>query len=72
MIVNTTTDVVRIMGVLVRRADAGLARRAALNAAHSMEVNRSRRIDDVRTMRDLARIPSADLRTAAQPRRASN
>lgn len=74
MLVNTTTDVVRIMGVLVRRADAGLARSAALNAAHSVDANRHRELDDARTMRDLAKIPAAStsIATARQRRRASH
>jgi hypothetical protein len=63
MLMNATTDVVRIMGIWVRRADAGLVRSAALNAAHSVDADRSRQIDDARTMRDLAKIP-----TAATPR----
>jgi hypothetical protein len=60
MLVNTTTEVVRIMGVWVRRADAGLARSAALNAAHSMDAERSRQLDDARTLRDLSKIPQID------------
>jgi hypothetical protein len=64
MLVNTTTDVVRLMGGWVRRADAGLARSAALNAAHSVDAHRSRELDDARTMRDLAKIPAA---TTANP-----
>jgi hypothetical protein len=60
MLVNTTTEVVRIMGVWVRRADAGLARSAALNAAHSMDTERSRQLDDARTLRDLSKIPSSE------------
>ena len=59
MLMNATTDVVRIMGVWVRRADAGLARSAALNAALSVDADRTRQIDDARTMRDLAKIPAA-------------
>jgi hypothetical protein len=59
MLVNTTTEVVKFMGVWVRRADAGLARSAALNAAHSVDAARSRQLDDARTMRDLAKIPAA-------------
>lgn len=62
MLVNATADVVRIMGVWVRRADAGLARSAAVNAAHSVDAERGRQIDDARTMRDLARIPAANRR----------
>ena len=74
MLVNTTTDVVRIMGVWVRRADAGLARSAALNAAHSVDADRSRELDDARTMRDLAKIPAAGSSVDADrhPRRATN
>jgi hypothetical protein len=63
MLVNTTTDVVRIMGVWMRRADAGLVRVAALNAARSLDADRSRQLDDARTMRDLARIPAATTST---------
>jgi len=75
MLVNATTDVVRIMGVWVRRADAGLARSAALNAAHSVDADRTRQIDDARTMRDLAKIPAAGRPvegSGAQIRRVSN
>lgn len=55
---TATPDVVRIMGVWVRRADAGLARSAARNAAHSMEDRRTRELDDARTLRDLRRLGS--------------
>ena len=58
MLVSTTNEVVRIMGVWVRRADAGLARSAAVNAAHSMDTERSRQLDDARTLRDLSKIPT--------------
>lgn len=54
---TATSEVVRIMGVWVRRADAGLARSAARNAAHSVEAEQARRLDDARTLRDLQRIP---------------
>ncbi len=59
MRVTATSEVVRIMGVWVRRADAGLARSAARNAAHSMDDTRSRQLDDARTLRDLQSIPTA-------------
>ena len=72
MIVNTTTDVVRIMGVWVRRADAGLAQAAALNAAHSVDADRSRQLDDARTIRDLAKIPAASVKTTRHSRRVSH
>jgi hypothetical protein len=72
MLVNTTTEVVRIMGVWVRRADAGLARSAALNAAHSMDTVRSRQLDDARTLRDLSKIPTTDSPAATASRRATN
>lgn len=60
MRVSATSEVVRIMGVWVRRADAGLARSAARNAAHSVEAAQARRLDDARTLRDLQGIPLAD------------
>jgi hypothetical protein len=56
-------DVVRLMSVLARRADAVLVRSAARNAALSVEIQQVRRLDDVRTLRDLEKIP------AARPRR---
>jgi hypothetical protein len=58
MRMTATPDVVRIMGVLIRRADAGLARSAARNAAHSVEAEQARRLEDARTMRDLQSIPA--------------
>ena len=65
MRMNTTPDVVRIMGVLIRRADAGLARSAARNAAHSVEAEQVRRLEDARTMRDLQSIPTVRPHTGA-------
>jgi hypothetical protein len=59
MRVATTPDVVKVMGVWIRRADAGLARSAARNAAYSVEAERARRLEDARTMRDLQGIPTA-------------
>lgn len=56
---TATTDVVRLMGVWARRADAGLARSAARNAAHSMEDRRTRELDDARTLRDLRKLAPA-------------
>jgi hypothetical protein len=63
--VQTTTEVVRIMEGLVRRADSGLVRSAVRNAATSMHAARSREIDDARTLHDLQKIPAA----AASPTR---
>jgi hypothetical protein len=59
MRVTATADVVRIMGIWVRRADAGLARSAARNAAYSVEAERSRELEDARTLRDLHNITPA-------------
>ena len=56
MMVSATSEVVRIMGVWVRRADAGLARRAAHNAAASVADHQARRLDEARTLRDLAAV----------------
>ena len=53
MMVSATSEVVRIMGVWVRRADAGLARAAARNAASSMADLSARRFEAARTLRDL-------------------
>ena len=65
MRMSGTPDVVRIMGVWIRRADAGLARSAAKNAAHSVEAAHARRLEDARTMRDLQSIPAVERRTGA-------
>jgi hypothetical protein len=58
------SEVLRIMSTIVRRADSGLAVVAARNAAHSMNAQQFRRLEEARTLRDLASIPTADLRTA--------
>jgi hypothetical protein len=58
------------MGVWVRRADAGLARSAARNAAHSVEAKHSREIEDARTLRDLKNIPSAETLAIGDEQRA--
>ena len=65
---QTTTEVVRIMGSLVRRADSGLVRIAARNAATSVHAARSREIDDARTLRDLQKIPAAHTTSARSTR----
>ena len=59
MRVNATAEFVRIVGVWVRRADSELVRSAARNAAHSMNAERTREIEDARTLRDLQKIPAA-------------
>jgi hypothetical protein len=43
MHVAATADAVRLMGVWVSRADAGLARRGAVNAARGLAEERARR-----------------------------
>jgi hypothetical protein len=63
IMVATSNDVVRIMGVWVRRADAGLARGAARNAASSLAEDRRRSVDYARTLRELR---DAERRTAPQ------
>lgn len=61
-----TSEVVRIMGVWVRRTDAGLALGAARNAAVGMAETRARRHDEVRTLRDLdAVLPRLNLEDGA-------
>ncbi|MFI7589528.1 hypothetical protein ACIB24_20880 [Spongisporangium articulatum] len=49
----------KIVSSLARRADELLAESAARNAAHSVEVRKVRQLDDIRTLRDLERIPAA-------------
>jgi hypothetical protein len=65
MMVSATAEVVRIMGVWVRRADAGLARAAARNAAASMADQRVRRLEEIRTLRDLQAVLPAEEATGA-------
>lgn len=54
----TTTEVMRFMGAWVRRADSGLARSAARNAASSVHAHQSRQLEDARTLHDLQRVPA--------------
>jgi len=57
--VSTSSEVLRVMGVWVRRADAGLARTAARNAGQSrIELHRPT-IDGARTLRDLSDLEHA-------------
>jgi hypothetical protein len=65
MVIGATTDLIRIMGTLLRRADSGLASHAARNAATSMNAHQFRELDDARTLRDLESIPPANLDIAA-------
>jgi hypothetical protein len=58
-LVSTPKDVVRLVGGLIRRADGRLARTAASNAAHSVKAGEVRTLEDVRAMRDLARLSAA-------------
>jgi hypothetical protein len=62
LLVQATSEVVRVMGVWVRRADAGLLDQATRNAAAGVAEPQARRMDEARTMRDLRR-----LRPAEQP-----
>jgi hypothetical protein len=63
MLVMATSEVVRVMGAWVRRADAGLAQGAARNAAVGVADRHIRRLDEARTLRDLRRLrpPERDL-----------
>jgi hypothetical protein len=58
MIIGVTTDLIKLVSNLVRRADSGLASSAAENAARSMDAQHFRQLDDARTLRDLANIPA--------------
>ncbi len=57
MLVTATSEVVRIMGTWVRRADAGLAQTAARNAAVSLADAQVQRMEYVRAMRDMTTLP---------------
>ena len=67
MLVTATSEVVRVMGIWVRRADAGLVDRAARNAATGLADRSSRRLEDARTLRDLQRLALPDEAAAAEP-----
>jgi hypothetical protein len=56
MLVTTTAEMVRIMSEMVRRADERLAYAAARNAASSVRDHQSRRLEDARTLHDLAQV----------------
>jgi hypothetical protein len=60
MMVSATSGIVRIMGIWVRRADAGLVAGAARNAAASMADHRARRLDEIRALHDLQALLQVD------------
>jgi hypothetical protein len=60
VLVATTNEIIRVMGVWVRRADAGLASGAARNAAIQVASREQRRLEDARTMRDLRNVRPAE------------
>jgi hypothetical protein len=60
MLVATTNEIIRVMGVWIRRADARLASGAARNAAIQMASPEQRRLEDARTMRDLRNLRPAE------------
>src|SRR4051794_8033963 len=60
MLVLATSEVVRVMGVWVRRADAGLAQGAARNAAARVADRDARDLDEARTLRDVGVLRAGD------------
>ncbi len=70
MLIGATTDLIKLVRIALRRADSELASSAAANAAHSMNAQQFRQLDDARTLRDLESIPPAS--TPAVPVRAIN
>jgi hypothetical protein len=60
MLVATKHEIIRVMGVWVRRADARLASGAVRNAAMHMASFEQRRLEDARTMRDLRNLRPAE------------
>src|SRR3954451_997664 len=67
MLVLATAEVVRVMGVWVRRADAGLAEGAVRNAAARVADRDARDLDEARTLRDVGRL--RPMRPAEPPAR---
>lgn len=72
MLMTAASELVRAFSVLARRAEAGLVRGAARNAAVVVAEHGSRRLEDARTLRDLRRLGFADDAEAVRvsPRRA--
>jgi hypothetical protein len=60
MLVATTNEIIRVMSVWIRRADARLAGGAARNAAIQVAFPEQRRLEDARTMRDLRNLRPAE------------
>jgi hypothetical protein len=60
MRVLATSEVVRVMGIWVRRADAGLAEGAARNAATRVADRLALHLEEARTLRDLNRLRPAE------------
>jgi hypothetical protein len=63
--ISTSSDVLRVMGAWMRRADAGLARSAARNAARGVREGQLRRIEGLRALHDLKARHVRDVRTGA-------
>ncbi len=53
MLTATTSEVVRLMGLFVRRIDSGLVESAVRNAESGVQAHHERWADEVRTLRDL-------------------
>lgn len=60
MLMAATAQFLHAFAVLARRADSGLAETAARNAAVVVAERGMRRLEDARTMRDLARLGFTD------------
>jgi hypothetical protein len=60
MLVATTNEIRRVMGVWIRRADSRLASGAARNAAIQLACIDQRRLEDARTMRDVRNLRPAE------------
>jgi hypothetical protein len=60
VLVATTNGIIRVLGVWIRRADGGMARGAARNAATQVASRDHRRLEDARTMRDLRNLRPAE------------
>ncbi len=56
MLVTTTSEMVRRMGGIVRKADRRLVDAAARNAAASVYDHHARRLDEARTLHDLSQV----------------
>jgi hypothetical protein len=67
VLVAAPNEIIRVMGVWIRRADARLASGAVRNAAMQVASHQQRQLDEARTLRDLRKLrPATSFTTMAR------